>query len=84
MLIRFLKRFATVWFVVAGLFIFASMLMIWHSEGFGRVQEIFSPFNVLNFVAVVITLAPGIGAHMLAERLESRQGARQIERRAEP
>lgn len=51
-----------VWFVLEGLLIFASMLMTWYTEGFGRVQEIFSPFNVLNFVAVMITLGPGIGA----------------------
>lgn len=65
-----------VWFVLAGLLIFASMLMIWYTEGFGRVQETFSSFNVLNFVAVMITLGPGIGAYMLAERLERRQAER--------
>ena len=28
-------------------------------------QEIMSPFNIVNFIVVLITLAPGIAAHML-------------------
>ena len=64
-----------VWFVLAALLIFMGTLMIWYKEGFWRVQEIFSPFNVINFIAVMITLAPGIAAWMLADRLEQRRRA---------
>jgi len=71
--VKVLKAFAVVWFVLAGLLIAASTAMIWYTDGFGRVQEIFSPFNVVNFIAVVVTPAPGIGAKMLAERLEARR-----------
>jgi hypothetical protein len=74
-LVKLLRGFAVAWFVLAGLLIFMSTLMIWYEEGFGRVQEIFSPFNVVNFIAVVITLAPGIAARMLADRLEHRRRA---------
>lgn len=63
------------WFVLAGLLIFASTLMIWYKDGFGRVQEIFSPFNLINFIAVMITLAPGLAARILADRLEQRRRA---------
>jgi len=74
-LVKLLRAFAVVWFVLTGLLIFAGTLMIWYKEGFGRVQEIFSPFNVVNFIAVMITLAPGIAARMLADRLEQRRRA---------
>lgn len=73
MVITLLRAFATIWFALAGLLILVSAAMIWYMEGFGRVQEIFSPFNVINVIAVLVTLAPGIGANMLAERLEFRR-----------
>lgn len=69
--VKLLRAFATAWFVLASLLIFVSTAMIWYTDGFGRVQEIFSPFNVINSIAVMVTLAPGIGARILAERLES-------------
>jgi hypothetical protein len=47
--------------------------MIWYHDGFGRVQEIFNPFNLWNIIAIVLTLSPSIGALWLAERLERRQ-----------
>ena len=75
MIAKLLRVFATVWFVVVGLLIVVSIAMTWYMEGFGRVQEIFSPFNVINFIAMVVTLVPGVGASMLAERLESRRQA---------
>lgn len=72
-LIRVLRGFAAVWFVLAGLFIFANLLLVWYYEGFSRVQEILSPFNVWNFIAVIITVAPGLGAYFLADYLERRR-----------
>lgn len=72
MLIKVLRGFAKVWFVLAGLFIVGNLVLVWYFEGFSKVHEIMSPFNVVNFIAVLITLAPGISAHMLAERLEAK------------
>lgn len=69
---KLLRGFAYVWFCLAGGLIFASYVAIWYTDGFGKVQEILSPFNVINFVVTIITLSPGIGAYMLAERLERR------------
>jgi hypothetical protein len=43
--------------------------MIWVREGFGAVQQVLSPFNVLNFIVVFVTLLPGIGARLLADQL---------------
>jgi hypothetical protein len=73
MLIKVLRGFAKLWLVLAGLFIVCNLVLAWYFEGFSKVQEIMSPFNVVNFVVVLITLAPGIAAHMLAERLESKK-----------
>ncbi len=75
MLASLLRKFAVVWFVLAGIVIFLSTLMIWYKEGFWRVQEIFSPFNVVNFIVIMITLAPGFAARALADRLERRRRA---------
>ena len=70
--IKALRVFATVWFVLAGALIAIGILMIGVREGFGAVQEVLSQFNVFNFVAVVVTLLPGIGARILAGRLARR------------
>ena len=69
---KLLRAFAYVWFTLAGGLIVLSCGAISYTEGFAKVQEIFSPFNLWNFAAVVITLGPGIGARMLAEKLEER------------
>lgn len=76
MLIKTLRGFAVIWFVLASLLVLGGMLTIWYQHGFGRVQEIFSPFNVWNLLAVIITFAPGIAAHVLAERLEDNRWQR--------
>lgn len=73
MFIKVLRGIAKVWFVLAGLFIVGNLILVWYFEGFSKVQEIMSPFNVFNFIAVLITLAPGIFAHMLAEQLEAKK-----------
>ena len=71
-LIRLLRGFANVWFVLAGLFIVVNLILVWYYQGFSRVQEIMSPFNIWNFIVVMITLAPGFGAVLLADRLEKK------------
>jgi len=71
--IKALRIFATVWFALAGALILIGILMIWVREGFGAVQQVLSPFNVLNFIVVFVTLLPGIGARLLADRLAHRK-----------
>lgn len=65
-LIRILRGFAYVWFVLASLFIIASLFMIWRYEGPSRVQEIMNPLNVWNYVILLMALAPGLGSLFLA------------------
>ena len=71
--IKALRIFATVWFVLAGALIVIGILMIWARDGFGAVQQVLNPFNVLNFIVMVVTLLPGIAARMLADRLAQRK-----------
>jgi hypothetical protein len=71
--IKALRIFATVWFVLAGALILIGVLMIWVRDGFGAVQQVLSPFNVLNFIVVFVTLLPGICARLLADRLAQRR-----------
>lgn len=49
--------------------------VIWWTEGFSRLTDILSPFNVWNVIAVVITLAPGFGLIKLADWLEQRNNS---------
>ncbi|OLP42790.1 hypothetical protein BJF95_01340 [Rhizobium oryziradicis] len=40
-------------------------------EGFAKLQEVMSPFNVWNFISVCVTLAPGYLLIRLSEKLRS-------------
>lgn len=48
------------WTGIAAALILIGYAMIWINRGFGALAEILSPFNVVNFVAVLVTLAPGL------------------------
>lgn len=65
-LIRILRGFAYVWFVLASLFIIASLIMIWRYEGSSRIQEIVNPLNIWNYVILLLALAPGLGSLFVA------------------
>lgn len=51
------------------------ILSTWWFRGFGAVQELFSPFNVVNYLVTIVTLAPGFSLIWLAEKLELRAKA---------
>lgn len=72
MLVKLLRGFAKVWFALSAILIIGSALVMWRNHGFGRVQEIFSPFNLVNFAAIVLTVSPGLGAEFLARKLDDR------------
>tara|TARA_B110000444_G_C18286006_1_gene342963 strand:+ start:236 stop:457 length:222 start_codon:yes stop_codon:yes gene_type:complete len=64
------KVIGYIWLYLAAGFIIINAVLIWYYSGFGRVQEIFSPFNVWNLIAVGITAAPGLGLLYLSDRLD--------------
>lgn len=72
-----LKVFGYIWLTGAVLLIFAGIAGIWMKGGFSAVQQLLSPFNVVNWIVTVITLAPGLGALAWAEKLKARKALAQ-------
>lgn len=66
------KVFGYIWLVLAGLLILVGIIGVWMKEGFSGVQNLLSPFNVVNYIVTLITLAPGIGLLMLSDKLQSK------------
>ena len=67
-----LKTFGYVWLTAAILIILAGIVGTWMKGGFTSVQELMSPFNVTNWVVIVITLAPGMGTLVWADKLKAK------------
>ena len=61
-----------IYLVLASLFIIVNLVFIFLNEGFGKIQEILSPFNVANFILTIITLAPGLGLMMWSEKIKNK------------
>jgi hypothetical protein len=68
-----LKAFGYIWLIAAVILILVGLYGIWLKGGFSAVQEILSPFNVINWVATLITVAPGLGAIAWANKLKEKQ-----------
>lgn len=73
LLIKTLHVLSKAWFTLAILFILTGYALVWYTQGFAALQEILSPFNITNIVAVIVTLLPGFGLKMLAGKLENKQ-----------
>ena len=67
------KVLGYIWLLLAGILILMGIGGVWMKEGFSGVQDLLSPFNVVNWLVTVATLAPGIGLLMLSEKLQSKQ-----------
>jgi len=57
-----LKVFGYLWVALAIIAILAGIAGTWMKGGFSAVLELLSPFNFVNWIVTVVTLAPGIGA----------------------
>ena len=66
-----------IWLCVAAAFIALSYLLILYFEGWYRLTEIMSPFNVVNWLSVIATLAPGYGLVKWGEKIERRRQERE-------
>ena len=71
---KILKGFSMAWAILAFLFIMFCIIGIFTGagdfrEGWLKFTEVFSPFNVMNYVVLVITFIPAIGAYALSERI---------------
>jgi hypothetical protein len=61
-----------VYLVLAGLFVMANLVSIFMNEGWSKVQEIMSPFNLVNFVVMIITFAPGYGLMVWSDKIKKK------------
>ena len=61
-----------VYLFLASLFIIVNLVFIFLNEGFGKIQEIMSPFNLPNFILTIITLAPGLGLMMWSDKIRKK------------
>lgn len=68
-----LKVFGYLWVTAGALLILLGMAGTWMKGGFSAVQELMSPFNIINWIVMVITLAPGLGALAWAKNLTKKQ-----------
>jgi len=60
--IAVLKVFGYVWVTLGVIAILIDTVGTCMKGSFSAVQELMSPFNVVNWVVMIITLAPGFGA----------------------
>lgn len=67
-----LNGFAYIWLTAAALLILVGIVGTWMKGGFSAVQDLLSPFNITNYIVTAVTLAPGIGALVWAEKLKEK------------
>jgi len=63
-----------IWLGLGGTVVAVGTAATWYFHGWRAYQDLVSPFNVFNFIAVVITLGPGVLLVVAADELE--QGRR--------
>ena len=64
-----LKALGYLRLTLAFILILVGIVSIWMKEGFSGVQSLLSPFNIINWILTVLTLAPGLGALALVSKL---------------
>jgi cytochrome bd-type quinol oxidase subunit 2 len=72
-MIRAARIFGRVWLTLAFALILFGYGATWYLRGWAAMQELSSPWNVWNFIAVGVTVAPGILALKWADRAEARK-----------
>ena len=74
--IAVLKWFGFGWIALGCIAIIMGIVGTWMNGGFAAVQELMSPLNFQNSAAVLITLAPGLGALYWADKLAAKRRQR--------
>jgi len=67
---KIVRAVATVYMTAALVAIAVGYAGIIWFRGWAAFLDVISPFNFFNFIAAVVTLAPGIGLLLLADKLE--------------
>ncbi len=71
------KVLGYIWLVVTGLIIVVGIAVVWMREGFSGVQDLLSLSNVVNYIAMAITLIPGIVLLKLSKSLQRKVQTRE-------
>jgi len=66
------KVLGYVWLVATGLLILVGISNVWMKEGLSGVQELLSPSNAVNYIAMAIVVIPGIVLLKLSENFRSK------------
>ena len=64
------KVLGYIWLVVTGLLIVVGIAAVWMRQGFSGVQDLLSLSNAVNYIAMAITLIPGILLLKLSKSLQ--------------
>lgn len=71
-LVTILRVFGYTWLSLGFILIVVGIAGVWMKSGFSAVQDLMSPFNVVNYLAMIVTLAPGIGSLAWADKLQQK------------
>jgi len=67
---KILKILGFTWLILAAILILIGIIGVWRAGGFGAVLDLLSPFNVANYIATALTLAPGMALLAVSDKLE--------------
>jgi hypothetical protein len=74
---KIFKVFAIVWVCLFGIVIILSIVGFFLTApsfiaGWQKVTEVFSPFNIANFIVIIVSLSPALIAYKLHEYFEKK------------
>lgn len=70
---RLLDWIGNILLVLAFLVITTGSIAIGIFQGLGRLWDVLSPFNLVNWFVVLVALAPGFGLKVLSRKLRERR-----------
>jgi hypothetical protein len=70
--VTYCKVLGYVWLVVTGLLILVGIGVIGEKEGFSGIQDLLSPSNAVNYIAMAIVIIPGIVLLKLSKSLQNK------------
>lgn len=68
-----LKRLGQFYIVLVCIVFFFGVVSIWLKEGFSKVQQIMSPFAIVEIIMVLIVSLPGLGLLYLGNKLKKKE-----------
>ena len=73
---KVLEWFVKIWMALCAVFILFSIATLWWFEGWPKVQEIFSPFNFINCISLIVLLSPALLASWWLEKNRAKENSK--------